>query len=528
MKTKINMYILIVMAGLVLLNGCGGKGSIERVEVKEGDPLVYVPVDGAKASSFDKTPDWAPEPNPMAAVDGDMLTRWSSSYQPGDQWIYLDMCKKVVISNVIIRWERAHSTDYKILASNDAEKWTEVYHQKEATGGSMEAIFSPIKCRYLKILGLERVNPSWGISIWEIEIYGPMSVNPSSTVTKEAYLSKGEDEDKKKEADALIKKLSAKVVPLSVNAFQKGVVYTSWMAEELSDPVSDFTLAHLKEIGIDTVAIMVPAYQKTLDSDTIFVNDEPDGDTPTMASLKHAAEVCHELGMRVMIKPHVDPLTDEARINIRPSEKWFDSYEKFIVKYAKFSQENNAEIYSIGTELEATTFEAWSHRWEKIIDEIKSVYKGTLLYSANWTEYKNVPFWDKIDLIGIDAYFPLTNGDEPSPEALADAWKNIADEIEQWRIYKGLTDKGVVFSEMGYPSANGANRQPWVAISNVEDQKEQADCLEAMFTVMTKRPWFKGYYIWQYFPQDRWSPLGFTVKDKEAEEVVKKWVKNPV
>ena len=59
----------------------------------------------------------------------------------------------------------------------------------------------------------------------------------------------------------------------------------------------------------------------------------------------------------------------------------------------------------------------------------------------------------------------------------------------------------------------------------IEDQKEQADCLEAMFSVLTKRPWFKGYYIWQYFPQDRWSPLGFTVKGKESEEVIKKWLK---
>ncbi|NQT32481.1 MAG: hypothetical protein HQ594_02270, partial [Candidatus Omnitrophica bacterium] len=58
-------------------------------------------------------------------------------------------------------------------------------------------------------------------------------------------------------------------------------------------------------------------------------------------------------------------------------------------------------------------------------------------------------------------------------------------------------------------------------ISRIEDQKAQADCLEATFTVLKKRSWFEGYYIWQYFPQDRWSPLGFTVKGKAAEEVIK-------
>ena len=160
---------------------------------------------------------------------------------------------------------------------------------------------------------------------------------------------------------------------------------------------------------------MVPAYQEEIDSEVIFTNDKPDGDTPTIESLKHAIETCHKIGLRVMIKPHVDPRTDEARINIMPSEKWFDSYEEFAIRYAKFSQENDVEIYAIGTELEATTFEAWTHRWDQIIDKVKQVYSGKLTYAANWTEYKEVPFWDKMDVIGIDAYFPLTNDNNATP-----------------------------------------------------------------------------------------------------------------
>ena len=112
---------------------------------------------------------------------------------------------------------------------------------------------------------------------------------------------------------------------------------------------------------------------------------------------------------------------------------------------------------------------------------------------------------------------------EASLQDLIDSWEGIADEIEEWRQEKGLTDKGVVLTEIGYPSADGANRQPWVAISETEDQQEQADCLEAVFTVLHKRSWFKGYYVWQYFPQERWSPLGFTVDGKRAEEVIRKW-----
>ncbi len=495
------------------------------VEVSKDEPLVYLPVSGAKASSFDQTPDWAPEPNPMAPVDGDMLTRWSSDYASGEQWIYFDLGEESVVSNVIVRWERAYPTDYQILGSMDAENWHELYHETNGQGGAMEAGFSPVRCRYVKILGIKRVNADWGISIWEVEIFGPAGYNGRGTVTKEVYLSRGEDEAKKKEAEELLNKLAAPVIPISEKPFQKGVVYTSWMADELSMPASDFMLAYLKEAGYDTVAIMVPAYQENLDSEVIYTNDKEGGDTPTMEAMKHSIQSCHKIGLRVQLKPHVDPRTDEARINIMPSEKWFDSYEEFILKYARFAQENGVELFSVGTELEATTFEAWTHRWQQVIDKVREVYSGILTYSANWTEYAEVPFWGSMDYIGIDAYFPLTGGNNPSVEALIEAWSVEADKIEEWLEEKGLTEKGVIFTEVGYPSADGANTQPWAAISNEEDQQEQADCLRAMFEVLTKRSWFKGYYIWQYFPQERWSPLGFTVKGKKAEEILKEYLK---
>ena len=526
MKRIFTLLILVTLT----LTGCFSSSSekkatqVETVEVTLGDELVYLDVVDAKASSFDKTPDWAPEPNPMAPVDGDMLSRWSSDYAEGEQWIYFNLGKASVVSNIIVRWERAHATIYKILVSNDAENWQGVYTEKKGKPGAVEANFSPVKCQYVKILGVERINEDWGISIWEVEIYGPKSHNPEKIITKKTYLSKEDEESDKNKAKELIKENATLPVSLEEKSFQKGVVYTSWMADELASPSSDFTLINLKNSGYDTIAIMVPAYQDELNSTTVFTNDVPDGDTPTMEALKHAVDTCHTIGLRVLIKPHVDPRTDEARIDIMPSEEWFDSFEAFTLRYAKFSQENNVEIFSIGTELEGTTFSAWTHRWNQLIDKIVEVYKGKLTYSANWTEYLDVPFWDRMDYIGIDAYFPLSGSNEPSVEELVSAWDVHADVIEKWLEERGLTDKGVILTEIGYPSADGANRQPWVAISNVEDQQEQADCLDATFISLSKRSWFKGYYIWQYFPQDRWSPLGFTIKGKKSEEVMNKWL----
>ncbi|MDD5633897.1 MAG: discoidin domain-containing protein [Candidatus Omnitrophica bacterium] len=498
---------------------------LDFVEVGEGENSVYLNVSAAEASSFDTTPDWAPEPNPMAVSDGNMLTRWSSDYSENQQWISFDLGVESVLSEVVIKWERAYASEYAILVSKDNVNWGEVYRDANAQGGATDAVFKPTKCQYVKILCVKKANEEWGISIWEVEMYGPQSYNPQATVTKEEYMSRGVDEAKKKEAEELIASMVSPVVPISEKPFQKGVVYTSWMADELSSPASDLMLTYVKESGFDTVAIMVPAYQDGTKSEVIYSNDKPNGDTPTEASVKHAIDVSHQIGMRVMVKPHVDPRTGEARVNILPSDPWFDSYRDFVLRYAKLAQDNNAEIFSIGTELEATTFDAWSARWDDIIGKVREVYKGTLTYSANWTEYKEVPFWDKLDLIGIDAYFPLSMNEKPTLEELVKAWSEKADEIEKWLIEKNLTEKGVIFTEVGYPSSEGAAKQPWAAISNIESQEEQANCLEAMFQVLSTRPWFKGYYVWQYFPQDRWSPLGFTVKGKKAEEVIKKYTK---
>ena len=137
-------------------------------------------------------------------------------------------------------------------------------------------------------------------------------------------------------------------------------------------------------------------------------------------------------------------------------------------------------------------------------------------------------FWDKLDFIGIDAYFPLTAKKDPTKEELISAWQKNASEIDMW-LKEKEPDKPIIFTEIGYCSADGTNIQPWVDLAKVSpvtiDQQEQADSLDTMLTVCSKFPWFKGFYWWSYFPQERWSPLGYTIRGKKAEEVFSAWFK---
>lgn len=53
-------------------------------------------------------------------------------------------------------------------------------------------------------------------------------------------------------------------------------------------------------------------------------------------------------------------------------------------------------------------------RGRRLIRQIRRVYHGPLTYAANWSgEYKQIRFWDALDYVGIQAYFPLRHGRQP-------------------------------------------------------------------------------------------------------------------
>lgn len=501
-------------------------GLISIASCAQDNQLVYLKVDSVTVSSFDATPDWAPPPEPKATIDGSLLTRWSSNYTD-NQWICFDFGSPKVLSKIIIDWENAYAVDYDILVSPDNQNWQTLLSLKNQDGGLDEIGFAPVKARFVKLLGVKRVKPEWGISIWETLFLGPKADNPEDKPLSEVYpelankLAQKETVASEPEKEEPV----ASSGVLTLEEFQKGIVYTSWGKTELGTEASDRTLEYLKEVGVRNIAIMIILIQDTIEEKAISIDPK---DTVEDKALAHSINKAHSLGMKVMLKPHVDVKTGEWRGEIIPSEEWFTSYKGFLVHYAQLAAKYNVELFSVGTELSNITIPKWQGLWDEIIKEVKQVFPGRLVYSANWNEYKSVGFWDKLDFIGIDAYFPLTAKKDPTKEELISAWQKNASEIDVWLQEKGL-NKPVIFTEIGYCSADGTNIQPWVDLAKVSpvtiDQQEQADSLDTMLTVCSRFPWFKGFYWWSYFPQERWSPLGYTIRGKKAEEIFSAWFK---
>jgi hypothetical protein len=107
--------------------------------------------------------------------------------------------------------------------------------------------------------------------------------------------------------------------------------------------------------------------------------------------------------------------------------------------------------------------------WTQLIESVRPVFSGSLTYAANFDQYFDVAFWDRLDLIGINAYFPLRKRDLPTGGALdrvdlfRSRWSTILHEIDDFRSQQGVPDHRVLFTELGYVRRANCTIQPWEA-----------------------------------------------------------------
>ena len=311
---------------------------------------------------------------------------------------------------------------------------------------------------------------------------------------------------------------------------QKGMTIAAWWPGEYSTPDADQALAELKEDGPNWLALIVTRYQDTYNSTTIY--SAPG--TPTDDDLVHVINQAHSLGMKVMLKPHLDLANDPSHwrgdIGQGFSESdwtaWFSSYNAFINHYAQLAQTNGVDQFCIGTELASTEFRLAD--WQSVIGGVRELFHGSITYAANQSSEPWISWWDKVDFIGVDAYYSLTDKNDPTLDELKTAW---APRVAALETLSQTWGKPILFTEIGYPSLDGANREPWNGqVSDVVDLQEQADLYQALFESFFNQTWFAGIFWWtwetdplQGGPCDTYA----TPHDKPAEAVMRFWYGAP-
>ena len=200
--------------------------------------------------------------------------------------------------------------------------------------------------------------------------------------------------------------------------------------------------------------------------------------------------------------------------------RWFAAYRRFVVHHAVVAEAAGAALFCVGTELSGT--EVRDREWRDTIAAVRLATGAPLLYAANWAAHaEKVPFWDALDLVGVDFYDPLSRDPGANDAALTDGARKAAEPLA--RLARRIA-KPVVFAEAGYPPVRGAWTTPHDESSGRPPAPDDAArAVAAVFRALVGEPWWKGVYWWKVFSDGR-GPApgdgGFNLLATPAERVI--------
>ncbi len=312
---------------------------------------------------------------------------------------------------------------------------------------------------------------------------------------------------------------------IAVSVFGQKINGVSFVAS--GDSISVAHVQPVKNVNANYVALMPFGFIRDLSSPEIWFNQPRQWFGEREKGILQYAKEFEKANVKIMLKPQIwvwkgmytGKITMDSEENWRKLE---NSYESFILLYAKTAQKLGVDIFCLGTELELFVSQR-PEFWSQLIQKIRKVYQGKLTYASNWDEFKRVTFWNQLDYIGVDAYFPLSEAKSPSIQELELGWQIHKKEIEK---VSSTFQKPVLFTEFGYRSVDYTGKEPWDSkrIEKSVNLRAQYNGLQAIYNQFWKEEWFAGGFVWKWFLQH--SRVGgennnrFTPQNKPAEKLL--------
>lgn len=306
----------------------------------------------------------------------------------------------------------------------------------------------------------------------------------------------------------------------------KGLSFVAPRDSFTSNPFLD-----IKKIEANYISVIPYAFMRQDDPNVYYRGTEKRwwGESPegVLTSIKMA----HDHHLSVMLKPSVwmhrawtgDIMFEQAS----DLEIWKKTYRKYILGFAKMADSLDVDIFCIGNEFKQLVFKHPDY-WYDLIDQVKVVYDGKITYAANWDAYQKVAFWDALDYIGINAYFPLSEKHNVSKKDLIASWKPIERKINHTATAFG---KPVLFTEYGYLSVDGTTHNTWELEKKMHDlpinEAAQAQAFDALYSVFWEKDYWEGGFIWKWYPNKRhrleYQKRDYSPQGKITEKTIQQW-----
>lgn len=287
-------------------------------------------------------------------------------------------------------------------------------------------------------------------------------------------------------------------------------------------------ITYIKNVNANAVVISPFSFTRGLNNPDLTYNSyfQWQGERP--AGVREMIQIFKQNGFTILLKPQIWVWGGKFCGHIQMDSKtdWTtfeEKYTEYILEFAKIAEEENVAIFSIGTELN-NFVKLRPTYWHFLIQEVRKVYCGKLTYAANWDAYEQFKYWDQLDFIGIDQYFPLSDLANPSLSILETLWKPYVAKLKATSMQYG---KPILFPEFGYRSIDYCTKEPWDFSKQYPlNMDAQSVALQAVFNSFWDEPWFAGGFLWKWFDNHESAGgikhSGYTIQNKPAELIVQK------
>ncbi len=299
---------------------------------------------------------------------------------------------------------------------------------------------------------------------------------------------------------------------------------------KFNTPEAEHSMEYLAKLGLNWICIPVNCFQEAFYSLNIF---SLFGRTQSDEEVKFAIRKAKSLGLKVCLKPMVDCLDRSwrARINF-PTEtdeywsKWFASYTRFMLCYAALAQAEGVEMLCTGCEMAG--MDSQTEHCKKLIADVRQVYSGTIMHNINHGDEFRFPWLEDVDIIGISAYYPVSEKDDNSIDIMRRKWAEHRERVKKCSEH---FNRPVMFAEIGVRNERGCTMYPWDFKYRPDapfDEQEQADFYQSAMEAMWDEPYFRGFFWWDWKailppPEKAAQNKDFTIYGKKAEAVLKEW-----
>jgi len=315
---------------------------------------------------------------------------------------------------------------------------------------------------------------------------------------------------------------AAQATPSTPNALQQPF----WKGMTLScptwgpiwgTPANAAALDELQELGVEWVAYH--PYARIHQEGRVSFSP-----TTETSFLQRAVDMSRSRRLHVMWKPHLaywgSGFSWRGAIDFGDDEqKWrtfFKTYTAFIVDQAQFAERNQLPVFVMGVELDATMHRA---EWRHVVQAVRQVYSGVVTYAANWDAAERNPLWPHLDVIGIQAYYPLVDGaTSPTDAQLRSAWAPVGQRL---KALSTTTGKKVVFTEVGYAASKSAASEPWKPDVDDDARSLRAQLTRVVLEEMPKADFLVGAFFWKWIPGAAPFDRDFSMKDAEMKSTLK-------